>query len=558
MKDEDKTKEQLINELGDLRQQIAELKVSETLRKRSEEALTTTEERFLRIFENTMVGIYQSSPEGRYITVNPAFAHIFGYDSPEELLNSVINIGQQLYVNQEDRIRCIQQLLEQGVHNFEVQVYRKDGSKAWMSNSVRVVRDNNGNIVCFEGIAKDITKRKLIEDELKKHCEHLEELVSERTVELQTAISKLRQETAERKLAEEAARQSEERFKAFMDNSPALAFMKDEELRFIYVNKPFESNFKKSLADIQGKTDFDMWSEETAKHLRENDVIALSKGKAIMVHENVPTPDGFRNWLVVKFPIKVTNRGCFLGGVAIDNTERKRLEMGMARLDRLNLVGQMAAGIGHEIRNPMTTVRGFLQMLGGKKECTRYKEYYDLMIGELDRANSIITEFLSLAKNKAVDLKMHNLNTILIALSPLIQADAIRNDKYIKVILEDIADLPLDEKEIRQLILNLVRNGLEAMPPGGNLNIKTFMDGKEVVLAVQDQGKGIEPDVLEKLGTPFFTTKEQGTGLGLAVCYSIAARLNAKIEIETGSGGTTFFVRFMQYEEKLTAATLTH
>jgi len=403
------------------------------------------------------------------------------------------------------------------------------------------------------------TKEQLINElgDLKKHCEHLEELVSEHTVELQTVIAILQKETAERKLAEEAVRQSEERFKTFMDNSPALAFMKDEELRFIYVNKRFETNFKKSLADIQGKTDFDIWSDETAKHLRENDVIVLSKGKAIMVHENVPTPDGFRNWLVVKFPIKVTNRGCFLGGMAIDITERKQLEIEIARLDRLNLVGQMAAGIGHEIRNPMTTVRGFLQMLGGKTECTRYKEYYDLMIGELDRANSIITEFLSLAKNKAVDLKMHNLNTIVIALSPLIQADAIRNDKYIKVILGDIADLPLDEKEIRQLILNLVRNGLEAMT-SGNLDIRTFMDGKEVVLAVQDQGKGIEPDVLEKLGTPFFTTKEQGTGLGLAVCYSIAARLDAKIEIETGPGGTTFFVRFKQYEEKLTAATHSH
>ena len=121
-----------------------------------------------------------------------------------------------------------------------------------------------------------------------------------------------------------------------------------------------------------------------------------------------------------------------------------------------------------------------------------------------------------------------------------------KDDKYLSVELADTIDLSLNEKEIRQLILNLVRNGLEAMSHGGNLTIRTFMDNESVILSVQDQGNGIEINVLEKLGTPFFTTKENGTGLGLAVCYSIAARHNAKIEIESNSSGTIFFVRFNQ------------
>lgn len=102
----------------------------------------------------------------------------------------------------------------------------------------------------------------------------------------------------------------------------------------------------------------------------------------------------------------------------------------------------------------------------------------------------------------------------------------------------------LDEKEIRQLILNLVRNGLEAMPPKKRLKIKTYTEGDEVVLAVQDEGSGIPDELLAKLGTPFFTTKEKGTGLGLAVCYSIANRHKATIIPETGPKGTTFYVRF--------------
>lgn len=230
--------------------------------------------------------------------------------------------------------------------------------------------------------------------------------------------------------------------------------------------------------------------------------------------------------------------------VAEDISERKRIEKEMARLDRLNLVGEMAAGIGHEIRNPMTSVRGFLQLLGGKKDCKQYKEYFNIMIEELDRANSIITEYLALAKNKAIDLERNSLNSIVNVLLPLVQADAIKTDKTVKVDLEDIPDLLLDEKEMRQLILNLVRNGLEAMAPGGKLVIKTYIDGEEVVMAVRDEGRGIESDLLEKIGTPFFTTKDQGTGLGLAVCYSIAARHQAEIKVETGTGGTTFYVRF--------------
>ena len=226
-----------------------------------------------------------------------------------------------------------------------------------------------------------------------------------------------------------------------------------------------------------------------------------------------------------------------------DITDRKQIDKEMARLDRLNLIGQMAAGIGHEIRNPMTTVRGFLQILGGKEECTKYKEYFDLMIDELDRANSIISEFLQLAKNKIVEKKLFNLNDVIKMLLPLIQSDAMKNDKYIVLELEEIPDLLLNEKEIRQVIINLVRNGLEASPTGCVLTIRTFLDADDVVLAIQDNGEGISSDVLEKIGTPFFTTKDNGTGLGLAVCYSIAARHNAKIEIETGVFGTTFFIR---------------
>ena len=168
------------------------------------------------------------------------------------------------------------------------------------------------------------------------------------------------------------------------------------------------------------------------------------------------------------------------------------------------------------------------------------------MIEELDRTNTIITDFLSLAKNKPTKLKRQCLNKLLANLFPLLLADAYTQGK--KCIFEpgDLADLDIDTNEITQMVLNFARNGLEAMPKDGCLTINTFMEGQNIVLSFKDEGTGINPEHLSKLGTPFFTTKESGTGLGLPMCYSIANRHNALIEVKTGPDGTTFLVRFPQ------------
>ncbi|MEN6460729.1 MAG: PAS domain S-box protein [Syntrophomonas sp.] len=230
--------------------------------------------------------------------------------------------------------------------------------------------------------------------------------------------------------------------------------------------------------------------------------------------------------------------------IANNITELRRYQHEMVHLDRLNLIGEMAASIAHEIRNPMSTVKGFLELFKSQERYTADREYIDLMIEEMERANVIITEFLSLAKDKVVALKLENLNEKIKILLPVLLARALKDDINIKLELGDIPELMMDKDEIRQLILNLVINGIDSMSTAGCLTIKTFKDIEGITLAIQDQGKGISPEVLEKIGNPFFTTKENGTGLGLAVCYSIANRHNAKINIETGQAGTIFKVIF--------------
>ncbi|WP_422124635.1 ATP-binding protein [Planococcus sp. X10-3] len=225
--------------------------------------------------------------------------------------------------------------------------------------------------------------------------------------------------------------------------------------------------------------------------------------------------------------------------------EKRKYEKELKRLANLDLIGQMAAGISHEIRNPMTTVRGFLQLLKIDEKLVQHEGHFNLMIDELDRANAIITEFLSIGNTRTSDMKMMNLNTILQDISPLIKIDTFNQNKQIQIFTQEIPDLLLNHNEIRQLIINLYRNGLESMEEGRTLTIGTYAENENcVILAVQDQGSGIDPGIVEKIGTPFYSTKDGGTGLGLGICYAVAARHNAAIEIESGPEGTIFFTRF--------------
>jgi len=348
------------------------------------------------------------------------------------------------------------------------------------------------------------------------------------------------------KKVEKDLRLWEERFSVAFNASPsAMAITTLSDGLYIDINKSFAEMTGYQPHEVIGYTtaELNIWAVPEDRH---KIVELLSKVHTIRnIETKFRTKSGKILTTLFSAELIILNDTPYIISSVTDITGRKQMEQEIARLDRLHLVGEIAAGIGHEIRNPMTTMRGFLQLLRSKKDCAQYKSYYDLMIEELDRANSIISEFLFLARNKPVSLKILNINHIVTAISPLIAADALITDKYIEMDLSDgIPDLCLNEKEIRQLIYNLTRNGLEAMAPGGKLTIKTFVDVSEVVLAVQDEGSGIEPDVLGKLDIPFFTTKENGTGLGLPVCYSIAARHNATIKIDTGTAGTTFSVSF--------------
>jgi PAS domain S-box-containing protein len=171
-----------------------------TTQKRSEEKLRKSEEKYRNLFENSAEGIYQVSPEGRFISANPAAAHILGYESPEDLMGTVTDIGTQVYAYPEDRDRAIGLLRKDGFFkNFEVQNRRKNGSIVWVSASVRAVQDNQGNVIFHEGTSRDITEQKNAKDTL-------ERLVTERTAEVSKTNKQLVVEIKKSKSAEAALR----------------------------------------------------------------------------------------------------------------------------------------------------------------------------------------------------------------------------------------------------------------------------------------------------------------------------------------------------------------
>ncbi len=231
--------------------------------------------------------------------------------------------------------------------------------------------------------------------------------------------------------------------------------------------------------------------------------------------------------------------------IAHDITELNRLRDEIGRMERLSLVGQMAASITHEIRNPMAVIRGFVQLMR-ERSPNHQQEYFRIIMDELDRANNIINDFLSLAQNRVIEKECCSLHDIINEVLPLLWADANLRGQEIELDLSDnFPLLMLNEKEIKQLLLNLARNGMEAMDQNGMLCIRTRVFLDRVELYVIDSGCGISKEQQEHLFEPFYTTKTNGTGLGLPLCLSIVERHGGHISVDSTEGkGTAFIVKF--------------
>jgi len=473
-------------------------------RKKAEAALIQSEEKFSKVFHsNPDLMSISTLKEGRYIDINAAFEEVAGYSRADAIGHTAEELG--VWPDPSERQLLLQQIQEQRhIRGFDINFRNKAGEIRSVILSGEIIEIDE--VPHLLSVIKDITSRKEME---------------------------------------EALRSSEERFSKAFNSAPIpMCISNLADARFIDMNDRYCEVLGFKREELLGCSSFDLdiW-DNMADRILVGEQIRRGEPITDMEMRFRKKSGEVRLGLYSAEGLTINGELCLLS-MLIDITDRKQLESEMNRLSQLNLVGEMAASIGHEIRNPMTTVRGFLQILRDNEVYAKEVEYFDLMIEEMDRANLIISEFLSLAKNKMVRKMPENLNAIIRSLLPLVQANAMIVDQHIKLDLNPIPDLLLDSKEISQLILNLVNNALESMPAGGEATVRTYADENSVILSVQDQGHGIEKDLIEKLGTPFFTTKEQGVGLGLATCYRIASRHNAKIDLISSFTGTTFWVRF--------------
>ena len=372
-------------------------------------------------------------------------------------------------------------------------------------------------------------------------------------------------ENTEKKRIEDALRESEERFNAFMNNSSVVAFMRDVGGRYVYVNRAFEKYVGRHSAEILGKTPFEIWPQEIAKALAEADKQVLAAGNPIEMYEKTALPgeEETREWLTIKFPFHDRRRNVFVGSVSIDVTERKSLEEQLRQSQKMEAVGRLAGGIAHDFNNLLTIITGYCELMlnaCGANEDQRSKIEEIRRAGE--RAALLTRQLLAFSRKQVLAPRILDLNVVIENLRKMIDRLIGEDIEFVIAPYPKLDMVRADPGQVEQIIMNLVVNARDAMPHGGRLTIETAnveldeayarahrpsLPGHYVMIAVTDTGMGMDRETQKHIFEPFFTTKEQGkgTGLGLATVYGIVKQSGGFIWVYSEPGvGSSFKIYF--------------
>jgi two-component system, sporulation sensor kinase B len=225
-----------------------------------------------------------------------------------------------------------------------------------------------------------------------------------------------------------------------------------------------------------------------------------------------------------------------------DIFEHTKLQQELQRAEKMNAIGQLAASVAHEIRNPMTVVKGFLQIFLSKEMTDEDHMYLKLMIEELNRAETIINDYLSLAKPDVGKLESIDGSEMTEQVMDLMSSYAMMSKNIsMHTEIKDHVKIRGNKSELKQVLINILKNGIEAMADGGKLSMTLEKQGDFGVFIIKDTGIGMTAEELSRLGTAFYSLKERGTGMGLMVCYQIVERMKGQIKVSSIKGeGTTF------------------
>lgn len=235
-----------------------------------------------------------------------------------------------------------------------------------------------------------------------------------------------------------------------------------------------------------------------------------------------------------------TNSLIYIVGSLRDISEMKSTEAYLRNTEKLSVVGQMAAGVAHEIRNPLTTIKGMLQL---SKDQFR-SDHYKLLMSEIDRMNFIVNELLVLGKPQAIHYREVDIMSIMDDTLKIFESQAVMNGVSVTRDIKSWGTIYCDPNQIKQVFINILKNATEAMPYGGNIHVFLDVKGAEQHIRFVDNGEGIPEDILNKIGQPFYTTKKDGNGLGIMVTKKIIDAHKGKIQFNSQvKSGTTVEIR---------------
>ncbi|PYZ99037.1 hypothetical protein CR205_10885 [Alteribacter lacisalsi] len=472
-------------------------------------ALLAVEESYRTLFEEHPDAVCSIDLDGKYIAVNQAFERMF--DTNESALMGRRFKSLLPYQAGEEAERLFSLARDGKPVTREFDLARLKNRPFYVQcTALPIIVDTE--IIGAYGIVKDITGEKEKSLELKR-MNHMNKLILQSVEDAILGIDK--------------------DFNVVMWNEAAekLTGFSREELKPNIFIQLFSTLYDSEMKDL--KNSFTSKNElNRYEIIRKTDVTLYKKDSSPYVAEYTVTP--------------MVSEGEVVGSVFTfrDITEKKKSEEMLHQSEKLSAVGQLAAGIAHEIRNPLTSLKGFLQLIeiyGNEK-----KEYFKIMKSEFGRIEQILTELLILSKPQSLDKEVCDLNELLDHITTLLETQAIiKNIGIERTFTDDALQVFCAPHQIKQVFVNLLKNAIESMEQGGTIRVDVHEEDGNAVVKVIDEGCGIPKDQLKRIGEPFYSTKETGTGLGLMVTFKIIEEHGGTVDIDSEQGtGTTFTITF--------------
>jgi two-component system, sporulation sensor kinase A len=329
-----------------------------------------------------------------------------------------------------------------------------------------------------------------------------------------------------------------EKLRIIMEHIDGAIMVVDRDGLILYCSPFLQKRMGSPHLSLIGTSGFDLLPPDVQTKIRQNHRINIHEKRMTELMHSINTPDG-RVVHMETHSIPITSRTGEVQGVLIISrnvTERKISNEQIRRNDMLKVLGQLSAGIAHEIRNPLTSLKGFLQLLMEGRSGS--PDYYKIMLEEVNRLEIIAGEFLLLSKPQALRMEACNVQTLISKTVDLMNMQALMKNVDLTVRLpKRNISIQCDEYQIRQVLINIIKNAIEAVERNGVIEIDAEVIEDKVMIVIQDNGPGIPEHVLTKMGEPFLTTKEKGTGLGIMICFAIMKHHEGELRFRNAAKG---------------------